>query len=266
LHWGIAGIASATFTADWAGLLLGLAITWQSGILSQTHAAGPIRWRDLLHGPSLSHLFALNRDIFLRTISLVAAYAWFTRAGAREGDAILAANALLLNLHSIASYALDGFANATEALVGEAVGGQRLGDYRAVLRASTVSAAAVAALIALAYFALGPWLISLFTNQEPVRLLARRYLPWMIAMPMIAVWGYQLDGVFIGATRARELRDSMVIAFAGYLALAILFERWLGNDGLWLAFCFFMVLRGTMLAMRLPRIRRALFDPAPATV
>jgi len=247
LHWGVAGIATATLTADWAGLFLGLAILMQSRMLSDA--------------PSLRRLFALNRDILLRTLSLVAAYAWFTRSGARAGDAILAANAVLLNLHGLASYALDGFANATEALVGEAIGARRLGDYRAVLRASTVSAGVVAALISLAYLAFGGELIRLFTNQEAVRLLALRYLPWTVAMPLVAVWGFQLDGIFIGATGARQLRDSMVISFAGYLALAVVLERWFGNHGLWFAFCCFMALRGVTLGLRLPSIEKSFSAP-----
>jgi MATE family multidrug resistance protein len=271
LHWGVAGIATATLAADWAGLALGLALILPSmtalpgslrGGQSGTQAAARIRWRELAHGPSLRHLFALNRDILLRTLSLVAAYAWFTRSGARAGDATLAANAVLLNLHGISSYALDGFANATEALVGEAIGARRRADYRAVLRASTVAAGVVAAIISLIYLAAGGELIRIFTNQEAVRLLAARYLPWAVAMPMIAVWGYQLDGIFIGATRAPELRDSMLISFLGYLGLAIVLEKWMGNHGLWLAFCCFMVLRGTTLGLRLPRIEAVFAAPA----
>jgi MATE family multidrug resistance protein len=261
LHWGVAGIATATMTADYAGLLLGVVITVQSKVLSSTHgsdaASERIRWRDLTHGPSLRHLFALNRDLLLRTLSLVAAYAWFTRSGARAGDATLAANAVLLNLHNLASYALDGFANATEALVGEAVGAKRVADYRAVLRASTVAAAVVAVLLSLTYLAFGGELVRLFTNQEPVRQLAMRYLPWAIAMPSIAIWGFQLDGIFIGATRARDLRDSMLISFLGYLGLAIALEHWFGNHGLWCAFALFMVLRGATLGLRLPGIEKS---------
>jgi len=265
LHWGVAGIATATMTADYAGLLLGLAIVWQSRVLSGAVTAGRIRWENLTHGPSLRRLFALNRDILLRTLSLVAAYAWFTRAGARAGDLTLAANAVLLNLHGIASYALDGFANATEALVGEAIGARRLADYRAILRASTAAAGVVAALISLAYLALGSQLIQIFTNQETIRLLAARYLPWAIAMPLIAVWGYQLDGIFIGATGARQLRDSMLISFLGYLALAVVLERWFGNQGLWCAFSLFMVLRAITLTLRLPTIEKG-FAPATCTM
>jgi MATE family multidrug resistance protein len=266
LHWGVAGIATATMTADYAGLLMGLAITVQSRALAGGQASGEhIRWHELMHGPSLRHLFALNRDLLLRTLSLVAAYAWFTRTGAREGDLTLAANAVLLNLHWIASYALDGFANATEALVGAAVGARRVADYRAVLRASAVAAGAVAGLMSLSYLAFGRELVGLFTNLEPVRVLAVRYLPWMIAMPSIAVSGYLLDGVFIGATRARDLRNSMLIAIVGFLALAVLLERWFGNHGLWCAFLCFMVLRGVTLATRLPGIEKS-FAEAPQPV
>lgn len=261
MHWGVAGIATATMTADYAGLLLGLTITVQPKALSGGHVIDGthvhVRWRELVHGPSLRHLFALNRDILLRTLSLVAAYAWFTRSGARAGDATLAANAVLLNLHGIASYALDGFANATEALVGEAVGARRVADYRAVLRASTVAAGVVAVLISLTYLVFGGELVKLFTNLEPVRALAMRYLPWAIAMPTVAVWGFQLDGIFIGATRARDLRDSMLVSFLGYLTLAVLLEHWFGNHGLWCAFICFMVLRGTTLGLRLPGIEKS---------
>jgi MATE family multidrug resistance protein len=270
LHWGVAGIATATMAADYAGLLMGLAITVQSKVLlrGHTHAelSSHINWRDLAHGPSLRHLFALSRDLLIRTLSLVAAYAWFTRSGALEGDAVLAANAVLLNLHMITSYALDGFANATEALVGAAIGARRVQDYRAVLRASTVAAAVVAVLMSLAYLLFGGALVRMFTNFEPVRLVAMRYLPFAVVMPSIAVWGFQLDGIFIGATRARDLRDSMLISFLCYLGLAIALEHWLGNAGLWCAFVCFMVLRATTLALRLPGIERSFAAPATEPV
>jgi MATE family multidrug resistance protein len=262
LHWGVAGIAAATFSADWAGLILGLVLI---GVVWPRAAGQKINWREIADGPSWRHLFALNRDLFLRTISLVAAYGWFTRTGARAGDATLAANAVLLNLHWIATYALDGFANATEALVGEAVGARRFDDYRAVLKASTVSAGAVAAALSLMFVFAGSSLVSLFTNQEAVRAMALRYLPWAMVLPLVSVWGYQMDGVFIGATRARELRDSMVIAFLGYLALAIVLGRAMGNNGLWCAFCCFMILRGSLLAARLPRVQAMFASGAPAT-
>ena len=256
LHMGVKGIAAATASADCAGLMVGLAlIVWAW----PRSAARPLQWRELADGPSVRRLFALNRDLLLRTLSLVVAYGWFTRTGARAGDAVLAANAVLLNLHWIATYALDGFANATEALVGEAVGAHRREDFRAVLRASTVSAGVVAAAMSLLFVVAGGSLVGLFTNQEVVRQTAMVYLPWAMVLPVVSVWGYQMDGVFIGATRARELRDSMVLALAGFLLLAAGLERVMGNHGLWCAFCGFMALRGGLLAMRLPGVLRTCF-------
>jgi multidrug resistance protein, MATE family len=253
LHRGVAGIATATLAADWAGFVVGLGlIAW-----AWPRAAGErVLWRAVLDGPSLRRLFALNRDLLLRTLSLVTAYIWFTRTGARAGDATLAANAVLLNLHWIATYALDGFANATEALVGEALGAGRVNDFRAVLRASTASAGVVAAALSLCYVFAGAPLVGLFTNQAAVRAMALKFLPWAMALPLVSVWAYQMDGVFVGATHARELRDSMVMALAVYLALAIVLERWMGNHGLWCAYCCFMILRGLLLGMRVPRIER----------
>jgi MATE family multidrug resistance protein len=253
-HWGVAGIATATMTAEWIGCLLGFALMIAGGA-----RLSHLRWSELMDGGRLRQLFALNRDILLRTLSLVAAYAWFTRTGARAGDAILAANAVLINFLWIAGYGLDGFANATEALVGEAIGARRVADFRAVLKASSVSAFTVAAVLSLLYLILGNRIIAVFTNQESVRVLAGHFLPWLVVLPLIAVWSFLLDGVFIGATRARELRDSMLIALAGFLALAVILTAHFGNHGLWCAMLAFMALRATMLALHLPGVERKSF-------
>jgi MATE family multidrug resistance protein len=253
LHWGVAGVASATVSADWAGSFLGMILLWPF----VWHAKQPIPWPKLLDAPSLKAMFALNFDILIRTASLVAAYGWFTRTGAHAGDTTLAANAVLMNLHWIASYGLDGFANATEALVGEAIGAGRRDHFRAVLRAASVAAGSVAALTSVVWFAAGRHLVLIFTNQAAVAALADRYLPWAIVLPFVSVWGFLLDGIFIGATRGRDLRDAMVVSFLGFLGLAIVLERWFGNQGLWMAFCAFMILRAATLGLRLPRIERA---------
>ena len=262
-HWGVAGIATATMTAEWTGCMLGLVIMLASGA-----RISHVRWSELIDGGSLRRLFALNRDILLRTLSLVAAYAWFTRTGARSGNAMLAANAVLINFLWIAGYGLDGFANATEALVGEAIGARRVADYRAVLKASSVSAFTVAAALSLVYLVFGRSIIDVFTNQESVRSLAAQFLPWLIVLPLVAVWSFLLDGVFIGATRAQELRDSMLIALIGYLGLAVVLTARFGNHGLWCAMLAFMALRAITLALRLPGIERKSFviaeDPVEA--
>lgn len=265
-HWGVAGIATATLSAEWTGCIFGLILLFTAGAHPDRPRWSDLRWSKLTEGASLRRLFVLNRDILLRTLSLVAAYAWFTRTGARSGDAILAANAVLINFLWIAGYGLDGFANATEALVGEAIGAKRVADYRAVLKASSVSAFTVAALLSLAYLAFGKQIIDVFTNQEPIRALATQFLPWLIILPLVAVWSFLLDGVFIGATRASELRDSMLISFAGYLVLAIVLNARFGNHGLWCAMLAFMALRAITLALRLPAIEKKSFTQIEASV
>jgi len=244
-HWGIAGIATGTLIAEWCGCALGIVMAANCIYWRQ------IPWRALCHMKALQRLFRINRDILLRTLSLVAAYGWFTRKGALAGDAVLAANAVLLNVQAIASYGLDGFANVTEALVGESIGAGDRKRFNTVLRASTVCALASAVLFSLFFAVLGTHMIDWFTNQPAVVLAAKKYLIWVIVLPLVAVWGFQLDGVFIGATRAGDLRNAMVISFTGFLLFSWLFvPRW-GNDGLWLAFCGFMALRGLTLGLRL---------------
>jgi MATE family multidrug resistance protein len=256
-HWAVSGIATATMVAEWSGMLLGLGLMLASG-----YRPGHVRWGVLIDGESLRRLFALNRDLLLRTLSIVGAYIWFTRTGAREGNDILAANAVLINLLWIAAYGLDGFANAAEALVGEAIGGRRLADYRAVLKATSVSAFTVSAAVSLAYLIFGRDIIALFTNQEEIRTLAAHFLPWLIVLPIVAVWSFLLDGIFIGATRARELRDSMLVSFLGYLGLAVVLTSRFGNQGLWCAMLAFMGLRAIILALLLPGIERKSFTVA----
>ena len=251
---GVAGIATATMVADWLGLFLGLAMTLRLSPSMTRLPALPL----LLEPSGLRRLFALNRDIFLRTICLVSAFAWFTHIGARLGDAALAANAVLINLHLMASYGLDGFANATEALVGESVGAGAgdLPGFRRILRASTLVSSAVALLISVAYLLFGSRLVGLYTSQPQVLATALHSLPWVMALPVASFLGFQMDGVFIGATHARELRDCMMLALAAFLALEALLGDCFGNNGLWAAFTVFMLLRGLLLLLHLPRIER----------
>ena len=251
LHWAIAGIATATLTAEYCGSLMGIAILLP---LLKGHR---LHLRQLLNPQELRKLFALNRDILIRTLALVAAYGWFTRSGATASDVTLAANALLLNLISIASYGLDGFANATEALVGESVGAQNRQRLLSVLRTSTLCALLTALLFSTTFLLTGWHLVPLFTNQPAVITAARQYLPWLALMPLISVWGFQLDGIFIGATRAHDLRNSMLLSFLFFLAISSLLVPRFANHGLWLAFTLFMAVRGVTLALRLPALLRS---------
>jgi MATE family multidrug resistance protein len=256
LDLGIAGLGFATATADLAGFAVGVVILWRLRLRDLP----PLDGRSLWAGPALKRLVAVNGDIFLRTLCLVGCFIWFTHAGAALGDRMLAANALLLNFQTISSYLLDGFAQAAESLVGGAIGAGDRQAYRQTVRISTLWAAASAVLIGGVYLVVGPSLIAFLTDSEETRAAANGYLPWAIALPLVSVWAFQLDGIFIGATRTRDLRNGMAISFVCYLAMALGLARIWGNTGLWGAFLGLMAARTIVLGALYPRIERQAFE------
>ena len=188
--------------------------------------------------------FSINANLFIRTMALMFTIAFVTAQGTRMGGLILAANAILMQLQNLTAFGLDGLAHAAEALVGKAVG-QRRRDVleRSVtlcLRWSLIFAAGFSA----AYFLLGPHLINVLTDLPAVRETTLRYLPWMIVSPLVSVWSFLYDGVYVGATRAREMRNIMVFSAFGVFIPAWFVLQPLGNDGLWLAFLLFLASRG----------------------
>ncbi len=252
LGWGVAGVAGASVIADYAEAALGL---W---LILRT-LPGRVGWerQRLLARDRLTALLRVNRDIFLRTLCLIFAFAWFTAQGARLGDVTLAANAVLLNLQEIMAYGLDGFAFAAEALVGGAVGARDRPAFVAVTRAVALWSIGLAALVAAAYGILGSAIVALFTDLPAVQAAADLYLPWMIASPLVSVWSYVLDGIYVGATRTAEMRNGMAIALGSYLVAAQLLVPAWGNHGLWLAFLILMLMRAATLGAWLPRVLRS---------
>ena len=256
---GVGGIGAATAVADGFGLVLGLAVLWRLRPRGLPALAPSALW----DRASLLRLFAINRDIFLRTACLIGVTGLFTRLGAGLGDAVLAGNAVLLNFQTFTSFGLDGFAYAAEALVGAAVGARDRAALRAASRISMLWAVLGAFGFSLVYLAVGPAVIAGLTNQASVRAVALAYLPWVIVLPVASVWGFQFDGIFIGATRARELRNGMVVSLAVFLAAAFCLMPVAGNDGLWGALVLVMITRGICLAWLFPRIGADWSDPPP---
>ena len=246
--WGVAGIGAGTALAEWLAFIVGLLIVRPFA----TQALSAVR--DLFDGAAFRRLVAVNRDIFLRSLFLLICFGWFARSGAAEGDAILAANAVLLNLHGIASYGLDGFAHATESLVGSVIGARRRQALSRVIKAAFLWSGVVALLFSLCYAIAGPSIVALLTNQEDVRAAAISFLPYVVALPLISVTSYMLDGIFIGAMRTRELRNSMVISTIIFIAAAYMLQQYLGNHGLWLAMFVLMGARAATLGYHLRRI------------
>ncbi|BCQ66701.1 MATE family efflux transporter [Pseudomonas sp. Eqa60] len=242
LDWGVVGSARASVIAEWSGALVGLAMTRPA----LRAYPGQIAWAALRRWQSWRPLLAVNRDIFIRSLALQSVFFLITVQGARLGDATVAANALLLNGLLLTAHALDGLAHAVEALCGHAIGAHD----RPALRRSLVVAGGWSLLASLGFavlFLLGGHLfIEMQTDIPDVRQTAFTYLPYLAVLPLIAVWSYLLDGLFIGATRAREMRNGMLLTVLLLLPFAWALQG-LGNHGLWLTFLLLMFLRSLTL-------------------
>lgn len=257
--WGIAGIGAATATADTLGFVFGAVVLWRM----RPRGLPAFRVAGVLEPAALKRLLTINRDIFLRTMCLLGSFGWFAHLGAKQGDAILAANALLLNFQTFMAYGLDGFAHAAEALVGAAIGARDRHAFRQAVKVNLLWSAVGALGFSLAYWSAGSWIIEHLTNQISVRATAERFLPWAALSPLVSVWGFLLDGVFIGATRTRELMRSMAVSLAVFLAASWALTGPFGNHGLWAALLIFMATRGLTLSPLLPQIADAI-RPASA--
>jgi MATE family multidrug resistance protein len=240
LNMKVDGVAAASVIAEFTSLAIGLGFAYaefrrRGGHLFLAKLTSVVEYR---------HFFSVNANLFIRTLALMFTFAFVTAAGARLGSLILAANAVLMNLLHLISFALDGFAHAAEALVGRAVG---QGNRDALQRSVTLTlrwSLYVAVLACGIFFFGGPAIIRLLTDLPEVLDAALEYLPWVVALPVIAVWAYLYDGVFVGATRSREMRDIMLIS-----ALLVFLPAWFllrpyENHGLWLALTLFLASRG----------------------
>ena len=242
LKWGVAGAATATALAEYVTLAVGLMMVWRvakrRGI---TMTMLKRSWRG-----DVSRLLRLNRDIMLRSLLLQLCFASLTLIGARLGPEVVAANAVLLMFITFTAYALDGFAYAVEAVSGEAWGARDGDRLLAVWHAACRQAGLVALGFALIYAISGESIVTMLTSLASLRQQVDRYLIWQIILPLAGVWCYLLDGLFVGATRGREMRNSMAVAALGYF-VTLLTLPWLGNHGLWLAVTVFLALRGLSL-------------------
>ncbi len=243
-HWGVAGAAAATAVADYVTLAAGLwMVARVLALRGISFSLLKASWRG-----DTARLFRLNRDIMLRSLLLQLCFASLTLLGARLGPEVVAVNAVLLMFLTFTAYALDGFAYAVEACSGEATGAGDRSRLRLIWYAACRQAGIVALLFAVIYAVCGPAIIALLTSIESLREAADRYLIWQVILPLAGVWCYLLDGMFIGATRGRDMRNSMLLAALGY-ALTLLTLPWLGNHGLWLAITVFLALRGITLGL-----------------
>ncbi|NQW00544.1 MAG: MATE family efflux transporter [Rhodospirillales bacterium] len=257
LGFGVAGVAYATLISEIAGALFGLWLVHRYAL----PMAGQWNFADALKKNELLRMLQINGNIFIRSLCLQISFFAFTAYGARQSDVILASNTILLKFTMFTAYALDAFANAAEALAGKAYGANNRNHFRAAVLASSRWALLFSLLFALIFLATGPVLIDALTSVEAVRQTARLYLPWLVVSPLVAVWSFQLDGIYVGATKTVIMRNAMLISMVVFFLSLLLLVPAMGNHGLWLAFMIFFAMRGLTLGAWYPRIEKSL-NPA----
>lgn len=247
--YGVTGIAIGTVIAEIATAFFGVGIA----LFLLRNYSGKWNWPIIVAWDKISATIAVNRDIMIRTLVLLLAFSFFTMEGARAGDLTLAANAVLMQFVSFSAFFLDGFAFGAEALVGAAIGATHRKRFIEAVRLTSFWAVALSIVLTVTFWGLGGYWIDFLTTSVEVRETARLYLPWAAALPLISVACFQLDGIFIGATRAREMRNASFVSTAGFFLFWWLFLP-LGNHGLWAALALFNILRAFALGRYFPRL------------
>ncbi|NOC45246.1 MATE family efflux transporter [Ruegeria sp. HKCCE3926] len=249
LGWGVEGVAIATLIAEWTGLALGL---W---LCRDGFADGIWRdWARVFDAARLRRMLQVNGDIMLRSVLLTGSFTTFLFVGSDLGDVNLAANQVLLQFLEITAFALDGFAFSAEALVGGAVGAR---DRYQVRRASVMASqwgVGGALLLAAVFFVAGPALIDLMSTSPQVREAGREYLFWAAIAPVIGVASWMFDGIYIGATWTRAMRNAMIQSVAIYVVALFMLVPVFGNHGLWAALMVLNIARGVTMGWRYPKL------------
>jgi MATE family multidrug resistance protein len=253
LHQGVAGAAIAAVLAEASGLGLGI-------LIARRLARGKLKLprQALFDRAKLMRMLAVNRDILIRTAALITAFLFFTAQGARAGDVTLASNAVLNNFLLVSAFFLDGLANAAEQLCGRAFGARDRAGFSAATRLVVRWGVAFALAVAILYALCGRALIDLMTASEEIRRGARAYLWFVVISPMLAVFAFAYDGVYIGATWARDMRNLMIASLLIFLG-AWLLLRPFSNAGLWGALLAHYAARGGLQAWRYPALLKKSF-------
>jgi MATE family, multidrug efflux pump len=249
--WGVEGVALATFIAEWSGFALGL---W----FCRAAFRGPA-WRDwarVFHRATLARMMRVNTDILIRSMLLEAVFVSFLFYGAGFGDVTLAANQVLLQFLFITAYGMDGFAFGAESLVGQALGARDRATLRRAAWISSLWGLYTVIAFSLAFALFGGWIVDVMAKAPDVQAEARRYLPWMVAAPVLGWAAWMFDGIFIGATATRDMRNMMLLSTLIYLVALLALVPLIGNHGLWAALLVSFVARGVSLGLRYPALER----------
>ena len=249
------GVGLAALIAEWSAVTLALVLAAMILRGMGTH----ISWPRILDPVRLKRTLLMNGDVMIRTLCLVFAFTFFTARGARAGDVVAAANAVLLNLFEVSAYLIDGFAYASEALVGQSVGARNRQRFRAAVWLTSVWAMVLGIVCSLIIWVFGPTLVDLMTLSPEVRETARTYLPWVAVSPVLGVICFQFDGIFTGAMATKDMRNMMIVSLGVFMLAWWTLEGRYGNHGLWAALNIFFIARGITFATRMPSLERRAF-------
>ena len=213
-----------------------------------------INLHDLFNLKKIKNIFNINFNIFIRTILLTFSFLWFTYLGSQIGEDFIAANAILINLVFLSAFILDAYAFSTEGMVGFSLGKKDINLFKTILKNSFILSSLTGLIISIIYFFISNHVINLMSDIEEVRLLSSNYSIWLIIMPFISSFCYQFDGIFIGVSQTKELRNAMIFSVTSFLILSIILTKYYFNTGVWISLCIFMILRALSLYYYMGRI------------
>ena len=208
----------------------------------------------LLDFKKIKKIFNINFHIFIRTILLTFSFLWFTYLGTQIGENYVAANAILINLVFLSAFILDAYAFSTEGMVGYSLGKKDLKLFKTIVKNSFILSSLTGLFISIIYFFINQYVINLMSDIEEIRKLSASYVIWLILIPFISSFCYQFDGIFIGTSQTKELRNAMIFSVFCYLLISIILTNYLSNTGVWVSLCSFMILRAFSLYLYLDRI------------
>ena len=213
-----------------------------------------IKFNELIDLKKIKNIFNININIFIRTILLTFSFLWFTYLGSQIGEDYIAANAILINLVFLSAFILDAYAFSTEGMVGYSLGKKDINLFKKIVQNSFILSSITGLIISIIYFLINNFVIELMSDIEEIRNLSSSYAVWLIIMPLISSFCFQFDGIFIGVSQTKELRNAMIFSVFCYLAISIFLTDLMGNTGVWISLCVFMILRALSLYYYMDRI------------
>ena len=210
--------------------------------------------KELVDINKIKNIFNINFNIFIRTILLTFSFLWFTYLGTQIGEDYIAANTILINLVFLSAFILDAYAFSTEGMVGFSLGKKDLSLFKTIIKNSFILSSMTGLIISIIYLLVNQYVINLMSDIEEIRDLSSKYVIWLIILPFIASFCYQFDGIFIGVSQTKELRNAMIFSVFCYLIISIFLTKYFSNTGVWISLCIFMILRATSLYYYLDKI------------